>query len=76
MPFSLYSYQLKMSTYSALDWLAFFLPCVRWLRTYKIREYLFVRGNSRVGMGCDCLCWLAKAVASRECAETGSAVAC
>ncbi|GFR50731.1 hypothetical protein Agub_g12988 [Astrephomene gubernaculifera] len=43
------SYKLKVETYTWLDWLALFLPCVRWLRTYKIKEYLwadFVAGIS------------------------------
>lgn len=26
--------------YSWMDWLGFVLPCVKWLRTYRIREYL------------------------------------
>ncbi|KAG2433274.1 hypothetical protein HXX76_008342 [Chlamydomonas incerta] len=45
------SYKLKMSTYSALDWLAFCLPCVRWLRTYKIREYLFADIVAGISVG-------------------------
>ncbi|PNG99947.1 Proton/sulfate cotransporter 2, partial [Tetrabaena socialis] len=30
----------RVTTFSWLDWLAFFIPCVRWLRTYKIKQYL------------------------------------
>jgi hypothetical protein len=32
----------RTRAYSWLDWLQVFLPCVRWLRTYRIREYLLV----------------------------------
>jgi len=28
---------------SLFDWLAVVLPCLQWLRTYKIKENLFVR---------------------------------
>eukprot|EP00775_Hariotina_reticulata_P010081 gene10081-10236_t len=30
----------NLQGYTWLDWLEFFLPCVRWLRRYRIREYL------------------------------------
>lgn len=28
--------------FTLFDWLALFLPCLKWLRTYKIKEYLVV----------------------------------
>lgn len=28
--------------YTLFDWFALFLPCLKWLRTYKIKEYLLV----------------------------------
>lgn len=34
------SYNQKVATYGWLDWLSMFLPCITWLRTYNIREYL------------------------------------
>ncbi|KXZ44585.1 hypothetical protein GPECTOR_65g203 [Gonium pectorale] len=34
------SFRHMRETYGWLDWLGVFLPCVRWLRTYKIRQYL------------------------------------
>ena len=36
------SYNQKVATYGWLDWLSMLLPCITWLRTYKIREYLLV----------------------------------
>lgn len=32
----------RTQSYSWLDWLQVFLPCVKWLRTYRIKEYLLV----------------------------------
>ena len=28
-------------TYTVYDWFAHFLPCLVWLRTYKLKEYLY-----------------------------------
>jgi hypothetical protein len=28
--------------FTFLDWLQLFLPCVRWLRTYRVKEFLLV----------------------------------
>ncbi|KAG2489555.1 hypothetical protein HYH03_012006 [Edaphochlamys debaryana] len=33
-------HQHRVATYTFLDWLAVFLPCVRWLRTYQVRKWL------------------------------------
>jgi hypothetical protein len=35
--------------FTFLDWLQLFLPCVKWLRTYRVREFLLV---SAAGMFC------------------------
>lgn len=32
----------RVQGYTALDWLQLFLPCVKWLRTYKVKEFLLV----------------------------------
>ncbi|PNH07849.1 Proton/sulfate cotransporter 2 [Tetrabaena socialis] len=45
------SYRLKASTYTPLDWLAYFLPCVRWLRIYRVREYLWADFVAGVSVG-------------------------
>jgi hypothetical protein len=29
--------------YTPFDWAVLFLPCLRWLRTYKVKEWLLVR---------------------------------
>jgi hypothetical protein len=41
--------------YRLFDWFALLLPCLRWLRTYKLKEYLMVR------------CWGGVCVCVREC---------
>jgi hypothetical protein len=35
--------------YSSFDWCALFLPCLRWLRTYKLKEWLLVRPAAAAG---------------------------
>ncbi|GIL90343.1 hypothetical protein Vretimale_18206 [Volvox reticuliferus] len=45
------SYRHKVENYSWVDWLAFFIPCVRWLRTYKIKEYLWADFVAGVSVG-------------------------
>ncbi|GFR48514.1 hypothetical protein Agub_g10407, partial [Astrephomene gubernaculifera] len=45
------SYKRKVETYTWLDWLGFFLPCVRWLRTYKIKEYLLADLVAGISVG-------------------------
>lgn len=54
--------------FTALDWLGVFLPCVRWLRTYKLREYLLVRRQA-VCWPCrqQCMRLLLTAAAARCC---------
>ncbi|MED6144695.1 putative sulfate transporter 4.2 [Stylosanthes scabra] len=37
-PFSRWATKLRRMTW--LEWIEFFLPCMRWIRTYKWREYL------------------------------------
>lgn len=37
--------RLRAQHYTVLDWLQLLLPCVKWLRTYKIKEYLLVRAS-------------------------------
>lgn len=32
----------KFDGYGWLEWLGFFLPCVNWLRTYNVKEYLLM----------------------------------
>lgn len=32
----------RVAGFTFLDWLQLFLPCVKWLRTYKVKEYLLV----------------------------------
>lgn len=41
--------RLNVQSYTFLDWLQLFLPCVKWLRTYRIKEYLLVRTASLAG---------------------------
>ncbi|KAL4548022.1 hypothetical protein Ndes2526B_g07232 [Nannochloris sp. 'desiccata'] len=35
-----YAYTEGTRGYSWYDWFAFFIPCLRWLRTYRLREWL------------------------------------
>ena len=37
-------------SYSWLDWLCVVLPMMRWVRTYKLKEYLLVRPSGRAGV--------------------------
>jgi hypothetical protein len=39
-----------------LDWAGVFLPCVNWLRTYNIRQWLLVRGRPPPPLG-RCAVW-------------------
>ena len=32
-----------MAAFRWHDWLALLLPCVRWLRTYRVKKFLLVR---------------------------------
>jgi len=34
-------YQRRCQSYSWIDWLGYFLPCVAWIKTYNVREWLF-----------------------------------
>jgi hypothetical protein len=34
--------RVRAQSYTFLDWLQVFLPCVKWLRSYRIKEYLLV----------------------------------
>jgi hypothetical protein len=36
--------RVRAQSYTFLDWLQVFLPCVKWLRSYRIKEYLLVSG--------------------------------
>jgi hypothetical protein len=35
----------RVSGFTFLDWLQLLLPCVRWLRTYRVKEFLLVSGD-------------------------------
>jgi sulfate transporter 4 len=35
-----YAYTEGTKGYSWYDWFAFFIPCLRWLRTYRVKEWL------------------------------------
>lgn len=34
------AYQEQVKEYGWYDWLAFFIPCFRWLKTYRVKEWL------------------------------------
>jgi hypothetical protein len=34
--------RVRAQSYTFLDWLQVFLPCFKWLRSYRIKEYLLV----------------------------------
>lgn len=42
--------RLRVQGYTFLDWLQLFLPCVRWLRTYRVKEFLLVRATPLVAL--------------------------
>ncbi len=48
-PLLLCSGSKAIHEYTAFDWAALFLPCLTWLRTYKIKEYLMVRDGMQLG---------------------------
>lgn len=37
--------RVRAQSYTFLDWLQVFLPCVKWLRSYRIKEFLLVRAT-------------------------------
>ena len=41
-------------SYTWLDWLCVVLPMMRWVRTYKLKEYLLVRLSGRAGVLLHC----------------------
>ena len=41
-------------SYTWLDWLCVVLPMMRWVRTYKLKEYLLVRPSGRSGVPLHC----------------------
>ncbi|KAF8066266.1 SULTR2 [Scenedesmus sp. PABB004] len=46
------SARLRVRGFTPLDWLALFLPCVRWLRTYRIKDYLLWDVVAGISVGC------------------------
>jgi hypothetical protein len=62
--------RVRAQSYTFLDWLQVFLPCVKWLRSYRIKEFLLVRAGvcrqtgSGSGHAVQTLCSAAHTVAS------------
>ena len=34
-------YQRRCQSYSWVDWLGYFLPCIGWIKNYNVRQWLF-----------------------------------